>query len=124
MGNPTFFNRSKMFQTQLVESTTHDACITWRAGNGTILLQNVVRASEECTTSRINFWSSFIDMYYRGSGSSVRCCQVGGCNSGVANYGNRNEEKNKLNRLKFQFSSANDNIDVQTTGKYFSEIKS
>ena len=63
-------------------------------------------------------------MYYRGSGSSVRCCQVGGCNSGVANYGNRNEEKNKLNRLKFQFSSANDNIDVQTTGKYFSEIKS
>ena len=58
-------------------------------------------------------------MYYRGSGSSVRCCQDRGCNTGVANYGSRNEEKNSMNRLKFQFSSANDNIDVQTTGKYF-----
>ena len=105
---------------KIIESTTHDACITWRAGNGTVLLQNVVRASEECTTSRINFWSSFIDMYYRGSGSSVKCCQDEGCNSGFGNYRNTNRETNNLNRVKFQFSGLQDNLDVQTTGKYLS----
>ena len=106
------------YKTKLIESTTHDACITWRAGNGTILLQNVVRAAEECTTSRINFWSSFIDMYYKGSGSSVKCCQDDGCNSGAANYRERNQEQNNLNRIKFQPPSLIDSIDVQTTGKY------
>ena len=105
---------------KIIESTTHDACITWRAGNGTVLLQNVVRASEECTTSRINFWSSFIDMYYRGTGSSVKCCQDEGCNSGLGNYRNTNRETNNLNRVKFQFSGLQDNLDVQTTGKYLS----
>ena len=46
----------------------HDACITWRVGNGTVLLQNLVRFSEECAPSKIKFWSNFIDLYYRGTG--------------------------------------------------------
>ena len=52
----------------LVNSMQHDACITWRVGNGTVLLQNLVRFSEECAPSKIKFWSNFIDLYYRGTG--------------------------------------------------------
>ena len=102
---------------KIVESNTHDACITWRAGNGTILLQNVVRRVEECTNSRIKFWSSFIDMYYRGSGSSVNCCQNEGCNDGAENFRDRNYETNNQNRIKFQLSGGKNNLDLQTTGK-------
>ena len=60
----------------------HDACITWRVGNGSILLQNLVRYSEECTASKIKFWSKFIDLYYRGTGGNVQCCTNNGCNNG------------------------------------------
>ena len=58
----------------LVNSMQHDACITWRVGNGTVLLQNLVRFSEECAPSKIKFWSNFIDLYYRGTGGNVQCC--------------------------------------------------
>ncbi len=67
---------------QLVNSQAHDSCITWRVGNGTVLLQNLVRFSEECTGSKINFWSKFIDLYYQGTGGSVQCCSGDGCNTG------------------------------------------
>ena len=66
----------------LVNSNAHDACITWRVGNGSILLQNLVRFSEECTPSKVNFWSKFIDLYYRGTGGNIQCCTTNGCNSG------------------------------------------
>ena len=69
----------------LVNSNTHDACTTWRVGNGSILLQNLVRFSEECTSSKINFWGNFIDLYYKGSGGSVQCCSTDGCNIGSGN---------------------------------------
>ena len=55
----------------LVNSMQHDACITWRVGNGTVLLQNLVRFSEECAPSKIKFWSNFIDLYYRGTGKVI-----------------------------------------------------
>ena len=67
----------------IVNSLAHDACITWRVGNGTVLLQNLVRLSEECTPSKVNFWSNFIDLYYRGSGGTVECCSGNGCNTGT-----------------------------------------
>ena len=51
----------------LVSSLSHDSCITWRNGNNTVLLQNLVRFSEECTTSKVDFWSKFIDLYYQGT---------------------------------------------------------
>ena len=69
----------------IVNSLSHDACITWRVGNGTVLLQNLVRLSEECTPSKVNFWSNFIDLYYRGSGGTVECCSGNGCNTGISN---------------------------------------
>ena len=67
----------------IVNSLAHDACITWRVGNGTVLLQNLVRLSEECTPSKVNFWSNFIDLYYRGTGGTVECCSGNGCNTGT-----------------------------------------
>jgi hypothetical protein len=67
----------------LVNSMQHDACITWRVGNGTVLLQNLVRFSEECAPSKIKFWSNFIDLYYRGTGGNVQCCTGNGCNLGT-----------------------------------------
>ena len=68
----------------IVNSLAHDACITWRVGNGTVLLQNLVRLNEECTPSKVNFWSNFIDLYYRGSGGTVQCCSGNGCNTGIS----------------------------------------
>ena len=68
----------------IVNSLAHDACITWRVGNGTVLLQNLVRLNEECTPSKVNFWSNFIDLYYRGSGGNVQCCSGNGCNTGIS----------------------------------------
>ena len=50
---------------KLVRSPAHDACITWRVGNGTVLLQNLVRFDEECIGSKVDFWSRFIDLYYQ-----------------------------------------------------------
>lgn len=55
-------------------SSSHDACITWRLGNGTILLQNLVHAQEECTDEKVSFWSRFVDLYYKTYGGSVSCC--------------------------------------------------
>ena len=119
-----FCKSSKFSKNQkIVDSNTHDACITWRAGNGTILLQNVVRRAEECTKSRIDFWSSFIDMYYRGSGSTVNCCQTEGCNDGSGNFRDRNYKNNNQNRIKFQLSGIEDNLDLQTTGKLLIPFK-
>ena len=77
----------------LVNSAAHDSCITWRNGNGSILLQNLVRYAEECSSSKIGFWSKFIDLYYQGSGGSVHCCTRDGCNTGVF------AQKEDLNRF-------------------------
>ncbi len=67
---------------KMVDSATHDACITWRLGNGTVILQNVVLFENECTAPKIEFWTNFIDLYYQTSGGEVRCCDEDGCNSG------------------------------------------
>ena len=91
-----------------IESHTHDACITWRAGNGTILLQNVVRKDEECITSRISFWRNFINMYYRGSGSNVICCEGDGCNNGAHRHTHRKGENIPPGRQKFVLPGISD----------------
>ena len=57
-------------------SAGHDACITWRHGNGSVLLQNVVMSSSECSQERIQFWSKFVNLYYQTYGGSVRLCCV------------------------------------------------
>ena len=67
----------------LVNSMQHNACITWRVGNGTVLLQNLVRFSKEFASSKIKFWLNFIDLYYRGTGGNVQCCTGKGCNLGI-----------------------------------------
>ncbi|CAB4060665.1 unnamed protein product [Lepeophtheirus salmonis] len=67
-------------------SNEFNACVTWRLGNGTVILQNVVKFDEECTHSKIAFWSKFIDVYYGGNeknSASVECCQDSGCNTGI-----------------------------------------
>ena len=64
-------------------SSSHDACITWRLGNGTILLQNLVHAQEECTDEKVSFWSRFVDLYYKTYGGSVSCCYSDGCNDAL-----------------------------------------
>jgi len=101
---------------KVIESNTHDACITWRAGNGTILLQNVVRQDEECITSRINFWKNFINMYYRGSGSTVTCCEGDGCNNGAHSITNRKDENISQSRLQFVLPGISDLTKNQNTG--------
>ena len=68
-------------------SETHNACITWRLGNGTILLQNLVSAEEECTDEKISFWSQFVDLYYKTVGGSVSCCYSDLCNDGSSAVG-------------------------------------
>ncbi len=68
---------------QLVESASHDSCIVWSLGNGTVLLQNVVRFSNECTATKKDFWTRFINLYYRSTGGEVRCCTSDGCNTGA-----------------------------------------
>ena len=50
---------------KIVDSGTHDACITWRLGNGTVILQNVVMFENECTAAKIDFWTRFINLYYQ-----------------------------------------------------------
>ena len=67
-------------------SGTHDACITWRLGNGTILLQNLVNAQEECTDEKVSFWSQFVDLYYKTYGGSVSCCYADNCNDGQSAF--------------------------------------
>ena len=57
-------------------SAGHDACITWRHGNGSILLQNVVMSVSECSEERIQFWSRFVNLYYQTYGGSVRLFNV------------------------------------------------
>ena len=64
-------------------SSSHDACITWRLGNGTILLQNLVHAQEECTDEKVSFWSRFVDLYYKTYGGSVSCCYTDSCNDAL-----------------------------------------
>lgn len=63
-------------------SSAHDACITWRHGNGSILLQNLVVSQNECTDERVAFWSKFVDLYYKTYGGSVSCCYSDNCNDG------------------------------------------
>jgi len=67
-------------------SSSHDACITWRLGNGTILLQNLVNAQEECTDEKVSFWSQFVDLYYKTYGGSVSCCYADKCNDGQSAF--------------------------------------
>ena len=68
-------------------SEGHNACITWRLGNGTILLQNLVSAEEECTEEKIRFWSQFVDLYYKTARGSVSCCFSDLCNDGTSAVG-------------------------------------
>jgi len=68
-------------------SDSHNACITWRLGNGTILLQNLVTAEDECTDEKISFWSQFVDLYYKTVGGSVSCCYSDLCNDGSSAVG-------------------------------------
>ena len=91
----------------LVSSLTHDSCITWRNGNNTVLLQNLVRFSEECTTSKVDFWSKFIDLYYQGMGGMVKCCAVDGCNTGIASPADSNSNRftqNPNNNIPTRFT--------------------
>ena len=76
-------NRSCPEDAKMVDSSTHDACITWRLGNGTVILQNVVMFENECTITKISFWTRFIDLYYQSEGGEVRCCDTDGCNTGA-----------------------------------------
>ena len=69
---------------KLIDSSSHNACITWKLANGTVLLQNVVRFDEECLPQKIKFWSNFIDLYYKDSGGAVKCCRQPGCNNGLS----------------------------------------
>ena len=68
-------------------SDSHNACITWRLGNGTILLQNLVTAEDECTDEKIAFWSQFVDLYYKTQGGAVSCCYSDLCNDGTSAVG-------------------------------------
>lgn len=67
---------------ETVDSTSHDACVTWRLGNGTVILQNAVRFEKECTADKVRFWTNFVAMFYSSPGSAVRCCDTDGCNTG------------------------------------------
>ena len=51
--------------TNYVTELQHDACITWKLGNGSVILQNVVVFENECTAPKIEFWTRFIDLYYQ-----------------------------------------------------------
>ena len=70
------------YQAKSFLSTTHDACIVWRHGNGTVLLQNLVVSHNECSDERVAFWSRFVDLYYKTYGGSVSCCFTDNCNDG------------------------------------------
>ena len=86
--SPSFifsFNQPSHFQS--FTSDSHSACITWRLGNGTILLQNLVTAEEECTDEKIAFWSQFVDLYYKTQGGAVSCCYSDLCNDGTSAVG-------------------------------------
>ena len=108
---------------KVIESNDHDSCITWRAGNGTILLQNIVRQNEECVESRVMFWSNFINMYYQGSGSSVNCCQRDGCNRGLGqNFRPWSNENPNEQRLQVQFPGASHSSELEAASNFFSKI--
>ena len=108
---------------KVIESNDHDSCITWRAGNGTILLQNIVRQNEECLESRVMFWSNFINMYYQGSGSSVNCCQRDGCNRGLGqNFTPWSNENPNEQRLQVQFPGASHSSELEAASNFFSKI--
>jgi len=70
------------YQAKPFLSSAHDACIIWRHGNGSVLLQNLVVSQNECTYERIVFWSKFVDLYYKTYGGSVSCCFTDNCNDG------------------------------------------
>ena len=108
---------------KVIESNEHDSCITWIAGNGTILLQNIVRHNEECVKSRVMFWSNFINMYYQGSGSSVNCCQGDGCNRGLGqNFRPRQNKNTNEQRLHLQFPGASDSSELEAASNIFQKI--
>ena len=105
---------------KVIESNDHDSCITWIAGNGTILLQNIVRQNEECVESRVMFWSNFINMYYQGSGSSVNCCQRDGCNRGLGqNFTPWSNENINKQRLQVQFPEALHSSELEAASNIF-----
>ena len=41
----------------------------------------MLRFDEECVSSKVDFWSRFIDLYYQGVGGSVSCCSGDNCNA-------------------------------------------
>jgi len=73
-------------QSHVTSSNSHDACITWIHGNGTVLLQNVVISQNECSQERIQFWSRFVDLYYKTTGGTVSCCYNNFCNDGQSQF--------------------------------------
>lgn len=81
----SFCDKITLFQS--FTSDSHSACITWRLGNGTILLQNLVTAEEECTDEKVAFWSQFVDLYYKTAGGAVSCCYSDLCNDGTSAVG-------------------------------------
>ena len=42
----------------------------------------MVVAQNECSQERVQFWSRFVDLYYKTSGGSVSCCYSDNCNDG------------------------------------------
>ena len=55
-------------------------------------------------------------MYYRGSGSTVMCCEGDGCNNGAQSLTNRKDENIPQNRMQFVLPGISDLSNIQNTG--------
>lgn len=55
--------------------------MTWRLGNGTVILQNFVQFEEECTQERRHFWRRYIGAVWKMDGDVECCTHVSGNNS-------------------------------------------
>ena len=87
-------------QAETFSSSKHDACITWRLGNGTILLQNLVTAAEECSDEKVAFWSQFVDLYYSSVGGGVSCCYSDNCNDGSSAVSATTRQRGSTNTVR------------------------
>ena len=58
---------------RLYELTGWNACMTWRLGNGTVILQNFVRYEDDCTPSRRRYWRRYM-AYVWGMDGDIECC--------------------------------------------------
>lgn len=59
------------------------------------------RYEEECLSSKVDFWSRFIDLYYQGSGGSVKCCSGDGCNSGMSHDDQLNFKPHDITPIRY-----------------------